>query len=78
MLTDEEKKEKYYKTFKRLVGVELARTYSMHGYQDLAPGVAETITELAVLLNKNLAGIDAPLTLEHANGRQRNRHKRSV
>ena len=53
MLT-EQQKEKAVKTFKRLIGVELARVYSMHGYQDLAVQEAELITELSLLLCKRL------------------------
>ena len=75
MLTPEDKKIKDYKTFKRLIGVLLAEAYSMHGYQSLAPDMAEVITELAVLLVKRRMGQDIPLTLELANGKLRKRYK---
>ena len=52
MLT-EQQKEKAVKTFKRLIGIELARVYSMHGYKDLAVDEAELnqITRTDVKLN---------------------------
>jgi len=75
MLT-EEQKAKAVKTFKRLLGIELARVYSMHGYKDLAVDEAELITELSLLLHKRLSGQDIPITLEHANGRLRKRYRK--
>ena len=66
----EEKKTQLFKTFKRLVAVLLSETYSMHGYQDYAVDVSETITELAVLLVKNALGEDIPMTIDHAKRRR--------
>jgi len=74
LLSPEEKKDKDFKTFKRLVAVLLAETYSMHGYQDLAVSVAEVITELAALLVKRRTGKDVPITLEMAKGKLRRRY----
>jgi len=75
MLTDEEKKTKDFKTFKRLVGCLLAETYSMYGYQEYAAGVADVITELAVILVKRRMGQHIPMTLQIANGRLSKRYK---
>ena len=61
-LPDDEYK-KAVSQFKRQVGALLASTYSMHGYQDHAPGVAQVITDLAEQFGIRIRGKDIPIQL---------------
>lgn len=100
----EEAKEKEIKRSKRHIAVELRKVYPMHGYQYLAPDVAELLIEYFLLLHKklnyiawlelneetkealveilsecglqSLLGQDIPITLEHANGKLRQRYSK--
>jgi len=74
VLTEEEK-AKAVKTFKlQLNGV--FQPFTGYGMKDFIPPAIEQITELSLLLNKRLSGLDIPITFEHANGKLAQRYRK--
>ncbi|KKN73817.1 hypothetical protein LCGC14_0396190 [marine sediment metagenome] len=73
---DEDSKHKIWQQLKMYIGAELARNYPMHGYQFLAPEVADEFLEAMVVTHKRLLGENIPLTKRGVWDRLRERRKK--
>ena len=68
-------KTKYVKQYKLQLN-EVLGVFHLYGQHIFIPDVIEVITELALLLNKNLNGAEEPITVEHAKIKRQKRYKK--
>ena len=75
MITDEESKTQYVKGFKRQLNGVFG-VFHYYGLHIHIPDAIEVVTELALLLHKNLNGAEQPITVEHARVKLGKRYKK--